>query len=67
MRIMDNKTGGTWVNYFKKIIVRPYSENKDCLHNNCPSCNGSGVRVDGLGPCIHMISCPCPSCSPRIL
>lgn len=33
-----------------------------CLHDNCSSCNGTGIRKDGLGPCVHMISCSCPKC-----
>lgn len=36
-----------------------------CMHDNCPTCGGTGVRKDGLGSCIHMISCPCPKCTPR--
>lgn len=34
------------------------------LHEQCPACHGTGVKVDG-SPCIHMISCPCPKCSPQ--
>lgn len=36
-----------------------------CLHDRCSSCHGTGTRNDGLGMCVHMISCPCPKCSPR--
>ena len=36
----------------------------DCMHDNCSSCGGTGIRKDGLGACIHMISCPCSKCSP---
>ncbi len=36
----------------------------ECLHNRCSECLGTGVRRDG-GACVHMISCPCPRCSPR--
>lgn len=35
-----------------------------CLHRNCPSCSGSGMKSDGTA-CIHMLSCNCPLCSPR--
>lgn len=35
-----------------------------CLHEQCPSCHGTGIGIDG-GPCVHMISCPCPKCTPR--
>jgi len=43
-----------------------YGDNQwqPCMHDNCPECVGTGVRRDG-SPCIHMISCPCPKCSPR--
>jgi len=34
-----------------------------CLHDSCPNCFGTGVRLDG-GFCVHNISCPCPKCSP---
>ena len=35
-----------------------------CLHDGCPQCLGTGVKHDG-SMCIHMISCPCPKCTPR--
>lgn len=31
-----------------------------CLHDSCSVCNGTGIRKDGLGVCIHGLSCPCP-------
>ena len=34
-------------------------EADNCLHKNCPECHGNGEV------CIHMISCPCPKCTPR--
>jgi len=40
-------------------------EGGTCLHDNCPSCGGTGVKSDGTGACVHMISCPCPKCSPK--
>lgn len=55
-------------NWFYSIDTKNeffYQANSDCLHKNCSMCNGTGVRKDGLGPCIHMLSCPCPICSPR--
>lgn len=33
-----------------------------CLHDNCPTCHGTGTGP--FGPCVHGISCPCPKCSP---
>lgn len=41
-------------------------KNSDCLHDNCPKCNGSGNDKFG-GVCIHFISCPCPKCSPSFI
>jgi hypothetical protein len=37
-----------------------------CAHDNCNECHGTGVKVDG-SRCVHMISCPCPKCSPQYL
>ncbi len=39
-------------------------EHGECLHDRCSQCNGTGIRKDGLGACIHMISCSCQKCSP---
>jgi hypothetical protein len=36
-----------------------------CKHDNCSVCHGTGIRKDGTS-CVHMISCPCPKCSPRM-
>ena len=36
---------------------------KPCVHDSCPHCIGTGVRLDG-SQCIHMIYCNCPKCSP---
>lgn len=33
---------------------------KDCLHENCSGCK------NGTCSGVHMISCPCPKCSPRM-
>ena len=40
------------------------SDWQPCLHDGCPECHGTGVRLDGSS-CVHMISCPCPKCTPR--
>lgn len=37
-----------------------------CLHDNCPECHETGKKDNGF-TCIHMISCPCPKCSPQYL
>jgi len=36
-----------------------YTKSNGCLHENCAGCKA--------GTCngVHMISCPCPKCSPR--
>lgn len=54
-----------WSNTKLYQINTNWFDKDGCLHKNCSSCNGTGVRIDGLGPCVHMISCPCPLCSPR--
>lgn len=36
---------------------------RPCLHDQCTSCHGTGIDGNGRS-CIHMISCPCPKCSP---
>jgi hypothetical protein len=38
----------------------------NCLHDNCLQCNGTGVKKDGLGPCVHMISCKCSRCGVKL-
>jgi hypothetical protein len=42
------------------VKVRP------CLHDECSECNGSGRKKNGQ-ICVHMISCPCPKCTPYYL
>ena len=39
-------------------------QHSSCMHDNCPTCKGTGIRNDGLGSCVHMISCPCKKCTP---
>ena len=38
----------------------------NCLHRHCTECNGTGTKKSG-GPCVHMISCPCPKCTPSCM
>jgi hypothetical protein len=42
-------------------------QKQKCLHLNCSCCNGTGINKYTKEPCIHMISCPCPQCSPNVL
>jgi hypothetical protein len=47
-------------------VRQRFKENwQPCLHDSCTDCHGTGVKADG-GYCIHMISCPCPKCSPTM-
>ena len=48
-----------------KIPITPAEETSTCLHDRCSQCGGTGQRKDGLGSCVHMLSCPCPKCTPR--
>lgn len=59
----DN-TRDEWFKNVPKFWVDEKDE-QSCLHKTCKCCDGTGVRKDGLGMCIHMISCPCPRCTPR--
>jgi len=38
-----------------------YDRASDCMHLNCPGCK------NGTCSGIHMISCPCGSCSPTMM
>lgn len=42
---------------------RPKYHPSQCAHNRCTTCHGTGVDSHGR-ECVHMISCPCPRCSP---
>lgn len=41
------------------------SEGSTCLHDQCPSCNGTGINKITGGMCVHGISCTCPKCGIR--
>ena len=53
-------TANRFKNLMNLIITTPYS---GCAHDNCTSCNGTGIKNNGLGACIHMLVCHCPKCS----
>lgn len=36
---------------------------RPCAHEQCQSCHGTGVRIDGRAR-IHILYCDCPRCSP---
>lgn len=48
---------------YTKVI--PNKPSSPCLHDNCPQCHGTGIGL--IGTCIHMVSCPCPKCTPTML
>lgn len=55
-------------NYYRSTgltdnTVREYEA--ACLHKQCPNCNGTGFGKRGV--CVHMISCPCVNCTPRMV
>lgn len=57
-----------WDNPFATLLpkVNIPKDDRACLHKNCRNCQGSGR--DALGrTCLHMISCPRPSCSPTMI
>ena len=37
---------------------------KPCAHDFCPQCHWTWVKYDWI-PCVHMLHCSCPKCSPR--
>lgn len=49
----------------KPVVDVWKTEDQKCLHQRCPECKGTGVKKDHT-PCVHMISCPCSRCSPRM-
>lgn len=48
------------IHAFKRMILR--LEHSECMHENCPDCQGTGRKQDGT-MCIHYISCPCKKCT----
>lgn len=49
--------------HLQNIDSRRNDHWRPCLHDACPECVGTGRRKDG-STCVHMISCPCPKCTP---
>lgn len=46
-------------NVVDAIDISPTINDSECMHDNCPDCK------NGTCSGVHMISCPCPKCSPR--
>lgn len=51
------------VDFFNEMFGHFYQNQQPCLHDSCPQCKGTGFKQSG-GYCFHMISCPCPKCTP---
>ncbi len=51
---------------FRKLTDTPEKTEQVCLHSLCTECHGNGKKKDNT-PCIHMLSCPCPKCTPYSL
>lgn len=51
-------------NHLQRVHGEPHGHShwQPCMHDQCPSCHGTGVKVGG-GVCIHGLACPCPKCS----
>ena len=52
--------------HLKSIHNQQESYWRPCLHDSCPECVGTGIKRDG-STCVHMISCPCPKCTPMFM
>lgn len=50
--------------HLERVKSRSRMPWRPCLHDLCPSCFGTGIKVDG-SRCVHMLSCPCPKCTPQ--
>jgi len=64
--VKDNKIQSYTITTDNTQPVMNQQNQRPCLHDGCPSCDGTGIRKDGLGSCIHMISCSCPKCTPHM-
>ena len=49
--------------HLEKIYSLKKAQERNCLHNGCQDCSGTGLKSNGA-LCIHMISCNCFKCSP---
>lgn len=52
--------------HLKMVINQNISDWQPCMHNSCPLCHGTGIKLD-RSMCVHMIACPCPKHSPGML
>lgn len=56
--------GLTPLDYMRFAKMPARAEPSPCLHDQCPDCQGTGVKRNGSF-CVHAISCPCPRCTAR--
>ena len=49
-------TGNGAVPHYPFTITNYPVPTENCLHRSCDLCNGTGIKKDGSGFCIHMIS-----------
>lgn len=59
---IEPKELDTWLKTTEQKRRKKQDEQFECLHKNCAQCGGTGNRKDGLGNCVHMLSCPCFRC-----
>jgi hypothetical protein len=57
-RVRDLSEPTIYTNDNKPYMASP------CAHDQCPSCHGTGVTING-GGCIHNLVCSCRKCSVR--
>lgn len=59
---LDKATGNNYLsNNF--VFKKPW---KPCMHEQCSSCHGTGIKFDG-SMCVHTLYCDCPKCSPTFM
>lgn len=50
--------------HLEKINKLRNKEWEPCKHDQCESCHGTWLKLDGTH-CVHYISCDCPKCLPH--
>jgi hypothetical protein len=63
-RLADKNTAEKQRAHLKKVAENLGQDLQPCLHDGCPECLGTGIKLDGSS-CIHMLNCLCPKCTPR--
>ena len=52
--------------HLRRVFDNVMNNDKECLHDQCQECFGTGVKIDGT-PCVHNISCNCSKCGTMCL